>query len=462
MKGNLFLGTGRGKIGDIVMYRMNGRQMARPRIREVANPRSEAQNLQRMVLATVTGNASYLRALISHSFEGVQAGVKSYNYFNKVNIPIVRNSALSDVATCFRIKGAKTFVPTNGMLLGSGSLGVYGTGLAEGGASIGTQLLINDGPNDDGQLSATFSNSQEYYNYLSTVWGCAPGDEVCLCFAVMGSRVVAEFESARNKECRLIVGRLVWAEWTDALVGVSVMVGATEGGGLMFNPAITQALFNWSTGGDGLPRTSRELVEYGRFIADSDVTGLRAWLSIATPGSSYLMVGGAAFLSRYDYARGQWLNSVSTFFSNEASAEAEDVAPSYGNASASARESDYYLEQSESVATPDVPTLAYATGISTSYTGPFVVQLENVPREQIFTLFFKLSENLLSPERIGIAVLQYQTTGSGTVVCRQEGPAAFDDVYPFQVSFSDTPLAGDFVEIAIIVNDITKTFSFEF
>lgn len=460
MKGNLFLGTGRGKIGDIVMYRMNGRQMARPRIREVANPRSEAQNLQRMVLATVTGNASYLRALISHSFEGVKAGVKSYNHFNKVNIPLVRASALSDVATCFRIKGAKTFVPTNGMLLGSGSLGVYGTGIVVGHPSIGLELLINDSVNNVSQLGPTFTNAQQYYDYLSNVWGAAPGDEVCICFAVMGSRVVAEFESARNKECRLVVGRMVFAEWTDQLVGIPVMVEASDYG-FRFNPAITQYLFNWSTGGDGLPRTSRELLEYARFEADSEVTGLRAYLSIATPGSAYEMVGGAAFLSRYDYARGQWLNSVSTFFSNEASAEAEDVAPSYGNASASAKESDYYLEQSESVATPDVPTLAYAVGISLNEAGPFVVQLSNVDRRDNFSIFFKLSDGELTSDRIGVAVLQYQSTGEITTNCTFLGQVD-PGVYEFNVDFSTTPLAGDFVEYGVVVNDILKTFSVEF
>lgn len=439
---------------------MNGRQMARPRIREVANPRSEAQNLQRMVLATVTGNASYLRALISHSFEGVQAGVKSYNYFNKVNIPLVRNSALSDVETCFRIKGAKTFVPTNGMLLGSGSLGVYGTGIVVGAPNIGLELLINDAVNNVSQLAPTFRSAQDYYDYLSNVWGAAPGDEVCLCFAVMGSRVVAEFESARNKECRLIVGRMVFAEWTDQLVGIPVMV-EDSAYAFRFNPAITQYLFNWSQGGDGQLRTSRELLEFVRFEADAEVTGLRAFLSIAVPGSAYEMVGGAAFLSRYDYARGQWLNSVSTFYSNEASAEAMDVAPSYGNASASARESDYYLEQSESVATPDVPELAYATGISASEAGPFVVQLTGLDDSIEHTLYFKLSPGVMDSARMGVAVLQYQTSATNTIDV-SEVQQLSGGVCRFRVLFGTNPASGDFVEIGIVVNDILKTFSFEF
>lgn len=90
-KGNLFLGTAAGKVGDVVMYRYEGKQCSRVRVREIKNPKSEAQQAQRAILSTVTNAYSLLSSICNHSFENVQYDGKSMNYFNKINLKTIRN-----------------------------------------------------------------------------------------------------------------------------------------------------------------------------------------------------------------------------------------------------------------------------------------------------------------------------------------------------------------------------------
>lgn len=90
-KGNLFLGTGRKKLGDVVLYRRNGQQQARVRIRNVANPKSYGQALQRNYLAPVSKFYAPLAGVLEKSWEGLNR-MDSYQAFLKANIDLARAS----------------------------------------------------------------------------------------------------------------------------------------------------------------------------------------------------------------------------------------------------------------------------------------------------------------------------------------------------------------------------------
>lgn len=89
--GNLFLGTARKTIGDIVMYRRNGEQMSRVRVRKVANPRTEAQALQRNYMAPVTKFYAPLADVLERSWEGLNRQ-KSLGAFLKTNAELARSN----------------------------------------------------------------------------------------------------------------------------------------------------------------------------------------------------------------------------------------------------------------------------------------------------------------------------------------------------------------------------------
>lgn len=94
-KGNLLLGTGSGKLGDIVLSRMNGQQITRVRVRKIKNPRTTPQQIQRLIIASVSRAYSGMKAITNHSFQGYAYGAANMNRFNKLNADLIRNHLAS-------------------------------------------------------------------------------------------------------------------------------------------------------------------------------------------------------------------------------------------------------------------------------------------------------------------------------------------------------------------------------
>lgn len=96
-KDNLFLGQARGKIGDIVFYRMNGVQMSRSRNRHPRNPDTNPQKVQRAISATISQLYRAGRRIFDHSFQGKSVGAKNQNYFLSENMRILRGIVSSEI-----------------------------------------------------------------------------------------------------------------------------------------------------------------------------------------------------------------------------------------------------------------------------------------------------------------------------------------------------------------------------
>lgn len=90
-KGNLFLGTAARSVGDVVMYRREGSQVSRVRVRKVANPRTDAQSLQRAAFSPVAKFFSPLAVVLERAWEGVSKS-KSYSEFLKENVKRARQN----------------------------------------------------------------------------------------------------------------------------------------------------------------------------------------------------------------------------------------------------------------------------------------------------------------------------------------------------------------------------------
>ena len=89
-KGNMLLGMARGKVGDLVFTRRNGEQITRPRVRVVNNPKTEGQQIQRMIFASVIWAYQKMKAVCDHSFEGVKYGADSQAKFMSENLKALR------------------------------------------------------------------------------------------------------------------------------------------------------------------------------------------------------------------------------------------------------------------------------------------------------------------------------------------------------------------------------------
>lgn len=90
--GSLMMGTLKGKLGETVAMRRNGKQVVRAYISNPKNPNSQKQQVQRMVQATAAQAYSAMKKICDHSFEGVQVGQMSMSYFMSKNMDYLRGS----------------------------------------------------------------------------------------------------------------------------------------------------------------------------------------------------------------------------------------------------------------------------------------------------------------------------------------------------------------------------------
>lgn len=97
-KGNLFLGQGRGKLGDSVFYLKNGQQAFRVRRRQISNPNTSGMLVQRAIMATIMQAYSFGKEIFDHSFQGQKVGEGSQSKFMSVNLRKLRNAYFADMA----------------------------------------------------------------------------------------------------------------------------------------------------------------------------------------------------------------------------------------------------------------------------------------------------------------------------------------------------------------------------
>lgn len=110
-KGNMLLGQARGKIGDLVFSRNNGKQVIRARAAVVKNPQSEAQIVQRIILNTVAQAYSKMIAIVDHSFEGVQVGQQTMSAFMATNLNRLRRTVSAYQQEHGSLNGIYSFTP---------------------------------------------------------------------------------------------------------------------------------------------------------------------------------------------------------------------------------------------------------------------------------------------------------------------------------------------------------------
>lgn len=96
-KGNVLIGAVRGKVGDVVLYVNDGKQVARARNRHPRNPKTQAQGIQRAIMASVLQMYSAAKMLLDHSFEGKANPKANYSRFMKVNCDKMRAEFEADM-----------------------------------------------------------------------------------------------------------------------------------------------------------------------------------------------------------------------------------------------------------------------------------------------------------------------------------------------------------------------------
>lgn len=114
-KGNLFLGMGRGSIGDVTFYRADGQQLSRVRNRRPKNPKTEAQLYQRAIMATVVKAYQAGKAIFDHSFQGFSVGAACQRQFMSLNSKMLRQLVATDINTPIATNSQKARVVAPGV-----------------------------------------------------------------------------------------------------------------------------------------------------------------------------------------------------------------------------------------------------------------------------------------------------------------------------------------------------------
>lgn len=204
--GNLFLGTARRKVGDVVLYRRNGVQQSRVRVRTIANPKTLGQALQRNYLAPVARFYAPLAAVLETSFEGLTKS-KSTAAFNKRNLELAREQG-------FYVPKGASWLPLP-YQLSNGTIAAVEYGAED-------QDLVVYGVGTGYTGSSTIGN-------LSTAMiaaGYLAGDQVTFIFALQGMDGLH-----RPAWCRIVL---------DAASSVSIQSVLPQG--VSVDPTVTNAL----------------------------------------------------------------------------------------------------------------------------------------------------------------------------------------------------------------------------
>jgi hypothetical protein len=90
-KTGFWLRGAKGKLAGATVYQQNGETVMREVV-SPSNPKTDAQLVQRIVMNTVMGAYSVLKAICDHSFEGIKKGQDTMAYFMKRNVKLTRQA----------------------------------------------------------------------------------------------------------------------------------------------------------------------------------------------------------------------------------------------------------------------------------------------------------------------------------------------------------------------------------
>lgn len=319
----MLLGTTRGKLGDVVFYRRNGKQAQRTRVTP-SNPKSEAQCKNRMIMHTLSTAASRLKKVVDHSFEGVRYGQKSTNHFIKINHAMAKAIAAKTAASIpdgigksFCLKGANNLALLD-YEISRGQLSMKDYTIfadlanVRGAELIGTQF---------GNLLGNMTSTADYEAKLAEL-GLVPGDQLTIvAVATTGTEAAAyEATGASADEMYVEFARIVFknSDEIDFSAPFAFLQETGDTGFFAINPSVAV-----------LQRTS-EWVGNVVFTAEETTSGSTSNIavSVKTSGNLTLMAMG---LIRSQLGETGWLRSNARLVCYPVDTDTADLVwPSYG------------------------------------------------------------------------------------------------------------------------------------
>lgn len=182
-KDNIFLGMGRGAVGDVVLSRVGGQQVARVRNRKPHNPKSPLQLSQRVIMKSASLAYSLMQDITNHSFQGVAEGTPSQSEFAKRNVAMLRaivadeinSGERADIVNSLKTNFASSYdslAPINAYIVSDGKLPVIN--LKYGIVGTSSQYCY--------YLPMGVAGSSLTYADVVSALGLQQGDQLTFCF----------------------------------------------------------------------------------------------------------------------------------------------------------------------------------------------------------------------------------------------------------------------------------------
>lgn len=205
-RGNLILGQGAGKLGDVVLFRNAGQQQARAYVSNPKNPKTYKQALQRSKFASVSLAYQYFKLIVDRSTR-YSNGRTAYNDFLKNNIAVAPYASKSE-----RQEWAGLYALPAQWTLAFGSLarpavwtptGVAGTGSTAAKINFGTNQSLAQFciayADSKGWLPANPISDQEFQPTAAQVAEMLAGAANChVCLMTSNSAQVGDYNDRVN------------------------------------------------------------------------------------------------------------------------------------------------------------------------------------------------------------------------------------------------------------------------
>lgn len=191
-KGNMLLGKARGSVGDLTFSVSNGEQISRAKAKSVKNPRTDAQMIQRVIMATTVQAYSGMQAIVDHSFQGVAYQGPSMNKFNSLNSKALRSAYAAAIGKDtdlpkFNRNGMKS-IAANEYIMSTGSLPTIELPTRVSESGFGDEIITDytqfgEAPNvsyGSTGVALVLANDVTYAQLIAR-FGLQAGDQLTLC-----------------------------------------------------------------------------------------------------------------------------------------------------------------------------------------------------------------------------------------------------------------------------------------
>lgn len=232
-KSKSFFGLRRGSTKTLTFSVFNGKQVTKDRVESVKNPRSLAQMVQRMCMATSSAAYATMKEIVDHSFEGVTYGLNNMSEFIRQNTKAIKDSALDPANAKF------AFNPYQDRNLYGGAF-IMSAGSASP-IPAGKARAFNDG--DDKTVAAfgdpTAVGASLTANALFGYLGIAVGEMCTICFiAKNDTDATGLFGYVRLKAKASGTTALTttnYSEYFDVESNLPIVAGQVDGGVITFD-----------------------------------------------------------------------------------------------------------------------------------------------------------------------------------------------------------------------------------